>query len=375
MAIPLALGASGCTSDDASVEPGGAAIEEHNAEAAQAVNAGTTCVVLRRQGGTKAIDSFVSEEKKDNNYGASSFAGITGAAGNVTRALFRFDLGAIPSNATILNAGLSLTQNNTGAAVARVHVLNGQWDEATVTWNKLGATFGPAVTAVPNDKATMVFPVGPQVQAWIKGTVANNGFLIDQLEPSLTRFYTQEWVLVPQRPSLSVCYNVVCADGTADCNGNAADGCETSLSAPSSCGACGNACVLPHATASCAAGVCGIASCAAGFDSCDGDAQNGCETDLATLGNCGACGATCSLPHASTSCAGGACKLAACDQGAFDCDGDAANGCEPIPCGDGSHCGGSGDCTSHVCLAGACTAPACSDHTMNGAETDTDCGG
>lgn len=155
VAIPLALGASGCTSDDASVEPGGAAIEEHNAEAAQAVNAGTTCVVLRRQGGTKAIDSFVSEEKKDNNYGASSFAGITGAAGNVTRALFRFDLGAIPSNATILNAGLSLTQNNTGAAVARVHVLNGQWDEATVTWNKLGATFGPAVTAVPNDKATM----------------------------------------------------------------------------------------------------------------------------------------------------------------------------------------------------------------------------
>ncbi len=326
VSMPLILGASsavGCTGADPVGEPGGPVVDAHHAEAAQAASTGTTCVVLRRQPGVKVADGFVSSEKKDNNYGASGFASVSGAAGNTARALFRFDLGSIPANATILSAGLSVTQNNTGAAVARIHLVNGPWDEATVSWNKLGASFGPVFSAVSNNSPIMVFPVGPQVQAWVKGSVANNGFLVDSLDAPLTRFYTQEWVLQPQRPYLSVCYNVVCAPGFADCNGNAADGC---------------------------------------------------ETDLATLGNCGACGAVCALPHASTSCVDGACQLAACDPGSFDCDGDAANGCEPTPCDDGAHCGDGGDCESQVCVGGVCAAPACDDGVQNGGETDVDCG-
>jgi hypothetical protein len=57
-----------------------------------------------------------------------------------------------------------------------------------------------------------------------------------------------------------------CDAGRADCNKNAADGCETDLQNDSSnCSACGSACAQPaNSTASCALGTCGFA-CWGGF--------------------------------------------------------------------------------------------------------------
>lgn len=45
----------------------------------------------------------------------------------------------------------------------------------------------------------------------------------------------------------------VCAPNTADCNGNPADGCETSLSSPQHCGGCATACTIAQ---SCSASHC-----------------------------------------------------------------------------------------------------------------------
>ncbi|MCG8554009.1 MAG: hypothetical protein MJD61_01785 [Proteobacteria bacterium] len=55
-----------------------------------------------------------------------------------------------------------------------------------------------------------------------------------------------------------------------------------SNSAPGSAqpGACVTTCSLPNATASCVAGRCEIASCDARWGNCDGEPQNGCETEL-----------------------------------------------------------------------------------------------
>jgi len=47
----------------------------------------------------------------------------------------------------------------------------------------------------------------------------------------------------------------------------------------------------------------------------------------------------------------------------------------PLLCVSGSTCGGPGDCVSHECLAGVCTAASCGDGVKNGGESDTDCGG
>jgi hypothetical protein len=46
---------------------------------------------------------------------------------------------------------------------------------------------------------------------------------------------------------------------------------------PGNCGQCGISCVIPHASPACSNNACAIASCEAGWSDCDADPQNGCE--------------------------------------------------------------------------------------------------
>ena len=71
------------------------------------------------------------------------------------------------------------------------------------------------------------------------------------------------------------------------------------------CGACGTVCSAgPNSIPACTAGQCQIAACSPGFANCDGIAANGCETNLNTVANCGSCGHACS---GGQSCASGVC--------------------------------------------------------------------
>ncbi|TAK29158.1 MAG: hypothetical protein EPO40_12125 [Myxococcaceae bacterium] len=162
-----------------------------------------------------------------------------------------------------------------------------------------------------------------------------------------------------------------CDAGWADCDANVANGCETDLgNTVSACGACGRACALPNATPACRAGACAVSVCNAGYGDCDGVAANGCETNLATtVGSCGACGRACALANATPACAAGACTVASCAAGFGNCDGVASNGCEVDLRGSNGHCGRCGN----VCGAGTvCSGGACG--SICGAGT-TYCGG
>jgi hypothetical protein len=104
-----------------------------------------------------------------------------------------------------------------------------------------------------------------------------------------------------------------CAPGLTDCSGNCVD-----LQADTAnCGTCGTECSFPHATATCQDGACTLGTCDAGWDTCDGDPENGCETNLLhDLSHCGACGNACD--RATQICNGsGACV--ACDVCADGC--------------------------------------------------------
>jgi hypothetical protein len=46
-----------------------------------------------------------------------------------------------------------------------------------------------------------------------------------------------------------------------------------------------------------------------------------------------------------------------------------------LRCASGKRCLGNNDCSSLVCNLGICAAPSCSDGVQNGNETDVDCGG
>jgi hypothetical protein len=154
---------------------------------------------------------------------------------------------------------------------------------------------------------------------------------------------------------------VACANGYQDCDADASNGCEVSVQdATSQCGSCTLACSNEHGLTGCEQGLC-TPSCAAGFADCDGLAANGCETELNSAQNCGACGKACENSHGSASCASGTCTIS-CDSAHDDCDGNAANGCETSIASDPTHCGScSGVCQagSQICSAGSCIASNC----------------
>lgn len=228
---------------------------------------------------------------------------------------------------------------------------------------------------------------------------------------------------------------ITCRSGYGDCNGQVGDGCETNTtSTPAHCGACGRRCALAHATAGCAANTCTIAVCDPGWADCDGNAANGCETDTTSApahcgacenacrtgqvcsasrctnicgppttfcsgrcvnlttdpANCGACGTLCSYPNGNGGCRSGRCYLAGCNTGWGDCDQNASNGCEINLSSTPSSCGACGaacalpnataGCTSGTCTVAACNAgyADCDGVASNGCEaslaTPTNCG-
>ncbi len=166
--------------------------------------------------------------------------------------------------------------------------------------------------------------------------------------------------------SSGVCLAQSCEPGYDDCDGDPSNGCE-SLDHSPSCGACGHVCddTLPNvASASCEGGQCD-ATCASGFADCDHDVETGCETSTRTNSHCGGCDTACSRPNAVMSCASGRCEFVRCRPGYGDCNGDLeSDGCETRLNSD-THCGGCGnDCTATsapVCSGGRCSAVVCPD--------------
>ena len=162
--------------------------------------------------------------------------------------------------------------------------------------------------------------------------------------------------------------SMVCTPGNLDCDRDAEDGCETTPDDdPAHCGLCGAACVFgPESEPVCEDGQCAPLACTPGRGDCDGDRGTGCETDLvANLDHCGACDAPCPLDAPEdVTCEAGRCVFA-CDPTRADCDGDRDNGCETDLTSDLAHCGQcdtaclpedeEAGAAAEVCLDGGCT--------------------
>jgi hypothetical protein len=188
----------------------------------------------------------------------------------------------------------------------------------------------------------------------------------------------------------SACVINSCASGWGDCDGQAATGCETDLTTTAThCGACTTDCTqLPHVqNVSCTSSACTVGSCQTGWGNCDGQATNGCETDLtSTATHCGACATDCTkLPNvASATCTNSGCFITQCATGYADCDGNSANGCEVNTTTDALHCGGcntnctalpnvgTATCQSSQCVINSCagTFANCDGQSGNGCEVD-----
>jgi hypothetical protein len=92
-----------------------------------------------------------------------------------------------------------------------------------------------------------------------------------------------------------------CPNGQVFCGGVC-----TNLSTDvNNCGQCDRHCAAPNATVACTNGGCVIVACNSGFANCDGQAANGCEVNTnSDVNNCGTCGNKCA---AGRSCVSGVC--------------------------------------------------------------------
>ena len=155
-----------------------------------------------------------------------------------------------------------------------------------------------------------------------------------------------------------------------DCDGDAANGCEVNgASDLANCGNCGNACTKVGATTpACSAGSCTSTVCTGAYRTCKAGPVNGCETDTAaSVGNCGTCGKVCgAVANGVAGCAASNCGIASCNANFDNCDGAVANGCEVNITTNAAHCGGCGKaCPAYANGAAQCKASVCSLGTCN----------
>ena len=124
-----------------------------------------------------------------------------------------------------------------------------------------------------------------------------------------------------------VCQSGVCVGGCSAGQELCSGSCTDTATDPNNCGMCGTAC---GANQACGSGVC---SCASGFANCDANAANGCEANLSDdVNNCGGCGIVCGSGQA---CQAGACVAAAVEVcNGIDDDGDGLiDNITPTACG------------------------------------------
>lgn len=154
-----------------------------------------------------------------------------------------------------------------------------------------------------------------------------------------------------------------CLPGYGDCKTNKNDGCETALNTTTQCGTCSQVCSSSHIAPFCSivpgeefdadADPCGGGTCSANYGDCNQNKRtDGCETELSTIENCGACGVACAAqPGQEASCVESSpdqyqCAVH-CAPGFWDCNGDqscetsscVSPDCDDNPCNDCVACG------------------------------------
>jgi alpha-tubulin suppressor-like RCC1 family protein len=186
----------------------------------------------------------------------------------------------------------------------------------------------------------------------------------------------------------SVCLIDQCSPGRTKCKEDDPAGCVDLATDQANCGACNSPCSAnnwPNVSSyQCQASACKVGSCAAGTGNCDAVDSNGCETNTDTnADHCGVCAKKCEAANATAVCGSGNCQYT-CINGFDNCDANFDNGCESnlrseATCGTCTNvCLGGQVCQNGTCNDVQCTGPAecpdkpnfCDQNTLKGYTKD-----
>ena len=351
----VALNAGACTTDVSDVDLG-------------STSASLTGTVTLQRGTYGAVaDTFLSAAEPRKNHGDQRKLRVS----RRNEALLRFDVAAIPANAVVTSAALTVFVNggddeddddcddgdHEGHPIAplKLHRVTRAWAERTVTYASFGQQFDPAVAgviALSNRTSYKTVDLTPLVQSWVNGTRPNYGLLIDTQGRAHTLIVSSEQPHVNQRPALRITYTtpdnhcspnpcqhggacVNAAEGfTCECPaGYGGNACQTNVDdcAPNPCqhgGTCADS-VAGYAC-TCAAGYAGL-DCETNVDDC---APNPCQH-----------GGVCTDGIADHTCA------CAAGYGGVECQID-IDDCAGAPCQNGATCTDSIDGYACACVPG-----------------------
>jgi uncharacterized repeat protein (TIGR01451 family) len=151
-------------------------------------------------------DTFIRSDQADANFGTADELRTRGP-GNVHRALVAFDLGSIPSTATIDTAELRLDVTNTDNEPVTVHEVTAAWSETQVTWNERDASnpwtapggdfAAPSAVVTPSSTGFHEIPLTALTRNWHSGVSPNHGVLLDSATGGEARYASREGSVDP----------------------------------------------------------------------------------------------------------------------------------------------------------------------------------
>lgn len=161
-----------------------------------------------------AADAYVVDRDPGANHGSDpvAYAGRSGGGTPgffVHRAVLRFDLGAIPPGAVILDAAVGLELDAGPIAAFDVCRADRAWTEAGVTWSNAPQPASPCSTTTPAGTAgRYVWPAAGLVAAW-RGGAPNDGIVlkaVDEGSNNRRAAHAREHPDAASRPWLEVEY-------------------------------------------------------------------------------------------------------------------------------------------------------------------------
>lgn len=173
-------------------------------------------------------DSYLDStpSNRNNNYGTATTMLLDSSGNTIQRPVIRFSLSALPANALIEDATLSLYMNAGvgNSFVSEVHYLTTAWTEGGVTWNTPWGTGGgdfpgyvAAQTLLTNTAGWARWNVTQLVDLWYRGHLPNDGVILTmpaQGVSSQKSFRTSDYFVSAYRPQLVISYRVLGATGT-----------------------------------------------------------------------------------------------------------------------------------------------------------------